>query len=146
MNIIPLREEHIDEIYKIEIESFAEPWSRKMFVDLFALDYAVCFAAVENNEVAGYLITYDLLSEIEILNVAVKKSKRHMKIASKLFDAIFDYAKSANIEIFTLEVRPSNSGAIGLYKKLGFIIDGIRKNYYKNPKEDAILMSLKLEN
>ena len=144
VNIVPLSEEHIDEIAKIERESFGDPWSRQMFVELLDLDYAICFVAIENNEVAGYLIAYDVVFEMEIMNIAVKKSKRNMKIASKLFDAVFEYAKSANIEKFTLEVRPSNMSAIALYKKLGFKIVGVRKNYYVNPNEDAILMSLKL--
>ena len=143
-NIIPLAKEHIDAAAKIENESFGDPWSKKMFFDLFDLNYAVSFAAVENNEIAGYLIAYHLLTEIEIINIAVKESKKRGRIATKLFDAVFGYAKDKNIEEFTLEVRPSNTGAIGLYKKLGFEIGGIRKDYYKNPKEDAVLMSLKL--
>ena len=146
VNIVPLTEEHIDDIVKIESESFGDPWSRKMFKDLLGLSYAVNFVAIENSKVAGYLIVYDIKTEIQIMNIAVKKSERHRKIATKLFDAIFDYAKAKNIREFTLEVRPSNTGAINLYKKLGFIIDGVRKNYYKNPQEDALLMSLKLEN
>ena len=145
LDIIPLSEEHIDEIIKIENESFGDPWSRQMFIDLLILDYAVCFAAIENNEISGYLIAYDIAPEIEIMNIAVKESKRGRKIATKLFGEIFEYAKDKNIEKFTLEVRPSNVNAIGLYKKLGFIIVGVRKNYYNNPKEDAILMSLRLE-
>ena len=144
IQIVPLAKEHIDAIVKIENESFGDPWSKKLFDDLLVNDYAVSFAAVESTEIAGYLIAYDLITEIQILNIAVKESKRRGKIATKLFDAIFDYAKSNEIEEFTLEVRPSNIGAIAFYKKLGFKIDGVRKNYYKNPKEDAVLMSLRL--
>jgi len=116
-----------------------------MFIDLLNNDLAVCIAAAENTEVAGYLIAYHILDEIQILNIAVKKSMRHRKIATKLFNVIFEYAENENAGKFTLEVRPSNTGAIALYKNLGFEIDGARKNYYKNPKEDALLMSLKIE-
>jgi ribosomal-protein-alanine N-acetyltransferase len=144
VNIVPLTKEHINAIVKIEKESFGDPWSRKLFDDLLVSNYSVSFVAVEDAEIAGYLITYHVLSEIQILNIAVKESKRNRKIATKLFDVIFDYAKSESIEEFTLEVRPSNSSAITFYKKLGFEIDGVRKNYYKNPKEDAILMGLRL--
>ena len=144
IQIIPMAGEHIDGICEIENESFGDPWSRQMFVDLLNNPFAVCFTAAEDAEVAGYLIAYHVGSEIQILNIAVKKSGRHRKIATKLFDFIFEYAKAENAAEFTLEVRPSNTGAIALYKKLGFKIDGARKNYYIKPKEDAILMSLKI--
>jgi len=153
IKIVPLSVEHIDSICEIENESFGDPWSRKFFLDLFDNPFAVCFIAVdtEDSEVAGYLIAYHLSGEIQILNIAVKKSKRNRKIATELFAAVFEYAKSGETENtekteeFTLEVRPSNTGAIALYKKLGFKIDGVRKNYYIKPKEDAVLMSLRLE-
>ncbi|MCL1859318.1 MAG: ribosomal protein S18-alanine N-acetyltransferase [Oscillospiraceae bacterium] len=144
IRIIPLAEEYIDKIVKIERESFGDPWSKKLFVDLIDNPLAVCFVAVEDAEVAGYLIAYQIIDEIQILNIAVKESKRNGKIATELFNVIFEYAKIESVKEFTLEVRQSNIGAIALYKKLGFKIDGMRKNYYKNPKEDAILMSLKL--
>lgn len=146
INIVPLCEEHIEEIAQIEIESFKnqDPWSKNMFAELLDNSLAVCFAAMENIEVAGYLVAYHIFDEMQILNIAVKESKRHRKIATGLFDAVFHYAKSEKIKEFTLEVRPSNIAAINLYKKLGFEIDGVRKNYYANPKEDAVLMSLKL--
>ena len=146
IQIVPLSIEHIREIAKIERESFGDPWSEKSFVDLLDNPFAVCLTAFDDTEIAGYLIAYHIIDEIQILNVAVKESKRHRKIATKLFDVIFDYARTEKIEKFLLEVRMSNIGAIALYKKLGFIIDGVRKNYYSNPKEDAVLMSLRLEN
>ena len=157
LRIVPLSEEHIDNICEIETESFSDPWSREFFLDLLDNDYAVCLVVEElppstsltppsqaNGAVAGYLIAYHILDEIQILNIAVKESHRHRKIATRLFDVIFEYAKAENAEEFTLEVRLSNVGAIALYKKLGFEIDGVRKNYYTNPKEDAVLMSLKV--
>jgi ribosomal-protein-alanine N-acetyltransferase len=158
IQIVPLCEEHIEEIAQIENESFKnqDPWSKNMFCELLDNPLAVCFTATEQTPVgvaatpfqkgavAGYLIAYHILDEIQILNIAVKESKRHRKIATGLFDAVFDCAKIKEIKEFTLEVRPSNIAAINLYKKLGFEIDGIRKNYYAHPKEDAVLMSLKI--
>jgi len=144
LNIVPLFEEYIESMSQIEKESFSDdPWSLNMFLDLLDNSLAVCYIALEDDEVAGYLIAYHILSELQILNIAVKKSMRNKKIATKLFEAMFDYAKSRNINEFTLEVRPSNAGAIALYKKFGFETDGVRKNYYKNPKEDALLMGLR---
>ena len=118
-----------------------------MFFGLLHNNLSVCLVAfgdADDTEIAGYLIAYHIIDEIQILNIAVKKSKRNQKIATKLFGVIFEYAKNNNVEEFTLEVRASNAGAIGLYKKLGFEADGVRKNYYNNPKENAVLMSLKL--
>ena len=157
LNIVPMSEEHIDSICEIENESFKDdPWSRAAFLELLENDYAVCLVAVEQTPVgvadtpfqkgavAGFLIAYHIIDEIQILNIAVKKSMRNKKIATKLFDVIFEYAKAENINEFTLEVRQSNIGAIGLYKKLGFEIDGVRRNYYAKPREDAVLMSLRV--
>ena len=144
LNIIPFAEEHIDSICEIENESFGDPWSREFFVELLDNPLAVAYVAVDNAENAGFLIAYHIADEIQIMNIAVRKSKRGQKIATKLFDVIFDYANANKVSEFTLEVRLSNTGAIALYKKLGFEIDGIRKNYYRNPKEDALLMGLRL--
>lgn len=141
LNIIQLQKEHIDSICEIENESFGDPWKKQFFLDLFDSPFSVCFAAEDGAKVAGYLIAYHISGEIQILNVAVKKSMRNKKIATKLFEAVFDYAKAEGAERFTLEVRQSNDCALALYKKLGFTIDGIRKNYYRNPREDAVLMS-----
>ena len=144
LNIIPLQKEHIDSICEIENESFGDPWKKRFFLDLFDNPLAVCFTALYGTEVAGYLIAYHIYGEIQILNIAVKKNMRKKKVATELFGVIFDYAKSEDAEKFTLEVRPSNTSAVSLYKKLGFRVDGIRRNYYKKPQEDAVLMSLNL--
>jgi len=142
--IVPLSEEHIDGVCEIETESFGDPWNRQFFLELLESPLAVCYAAVTENGVSGYIITYHIHDEIQILNIAVKRSERHKQIATNLFDVIFDYAEAENAEKFTLEVRPSNTGAVALYKKLGFEIDGLRKNYYRRPNEDAVLMSMRV--
>ena len=144
IEIVPVSTGHIDAICEIEKESFGDPWSRQSFSELLENPLAVCFAATEGAEVAGYLIAYFMPPEIEILNIAVKKAKRQKKIATALFFAMFGRAKTEKAARFILEVRPSNVNAIALYKKLGFGIDGTRKNYYAHPKEDAILMSLNI--
>ena len=149
--IIPLKKENINEVCAIEKECFTDPWSQNVFIEVFGSPIAVKWAAVEADEttneieIVGYCIFYPIWDECEIMNIAVKKSKRHRKIATKLFFAVLEYAKIENICRIILEVRQSNDEAIALYKKFGFEVDGVRKNYYKNPKEDAILMSLKLK-
>ena len=149
--IVPLVLSHIDEIEAIERESFTDPWSKNAFMDLLYNPFAVCFTAIDaadslqenkTEEVVGYVIMYHVASEGQILNIAVKNTHRNQKIATQIFAAVIEYAQNANIESLTLEVRASNIPALGLYKKLGFEEVGIRKNYYSNPLENAILMTL----
>ena len=143
--IVPLSEGHIDAVCEIENESFGDPWSRQSFFELLGEPLAVAFAALEESEVAGYLISRRTPPEMEILNIAVRKTKRRKNIATGLFCALLEYAKAEKAERLTLEVRRSNSPALALYYKLGFELDGHRKNYYAHPKEDAALMSLRVK-
>ena len=142
--IFAVGKEFTDNICEIENECFGDPWSRQSFDEVFDNPLAVCLAAFEDYKIIGYLFAYDLGPEIQILNIAVKKSERRRHVAAAMFEAILNYAKTGKTEELTLEVRESNAGAAAFYKKLGFEIDGVRKNYYANPKEDAVLMSLKL--
>ncbi|MCL2159365.1 MAG: ribosomal protein S18-alanine N-acetyltransferase [Oscillospiraceae bacterium] len=145
INIVPMSKEHIVQIAKIESESFADPWAGQIFYEVLQVPDCAAFVALKSESVAGYLILRRTPPEIEILNIAVKESERKKNIATNLFSALFEYANLEKAEKLTLEVRRSNGPALALYKKLGFEIDGYRKNYYENPKEDAILMSLKLK-
>jgi len=140
--IFALSKDFINNVCEIENESFGDPWSRQSFIEVFDNPLTICFAAFEDYKMIGYLFAYDLGPEIQILNVAVKKSERRRNVATVMLEVIFKYAENGKTEELTLEVRESNGGAIALYKKLGFQVDGIRKNYYRNPKENAVLMSL----
>jgi len=156
--IIPLRKERIDDIYAIEKECFTDPWKKEIFLELLDYPYAVNIAAAEieietgigaeetekTEKIAGYCIFYHIWEECQIMNIAVKKSMQNKKIATKLLSAVLEYAEAENISKIILEVRRSNAKAIALYKKFGFEIDGVRENYYKRPKEDALLMSLQM--
>lgn len=142
--IAPFLPEHIDAVFEIETESFGDPWTKRSFGEILDNPFAAGFVALDGCGPAGYLIMYRIPPEIEILNVAVKKSRRRQKIATGLLCAAIEYAKSQKAEKLLLEVRKSNEGALKLYAKLGFTIDGTRKSYYINPAEDAVLMSLKV--
>ena len=137
--IIKLSPRHLPEILKIERESFSDAWSENMFIELMINPLSRGIVVEHNDEVLGYILFYDIAPEIQILNLAVKKSARNKKIGSLLLASVLEYE---NIKYITLEVRESNISAINLYKKFGFEMDGIRKNYYRNPKENAVLMSL----
>lgn len=155
--IIPLNKNHINKVCAIENECFSDPWSKQIFLELLGYPYAVNLAAAETvgaeytesakqiEQIVGYCIFYHIWDECHIMNIAVKKSEQNKKIATKLICTVLEYAKVQNISKIILEVRCSNDKAIALYKKFGFETDGVRKNYYKHPKEDAILMSLQMQ-
>ena len=104
------------------------------------------FTVFRNGGIAGFLILSTVAGEAEILEVAVSENMRRCGIASELMDEISDWCIKNGIERILLEVRVSNFPARAYYKKYDFAEDGVRKNYYRNPVEDAVLMSKKLQN
>ena len=141
INLTPQIAEYLPNILEIERESFSDAWSENMFLELLANPLTHGFTAENNGEVLGYIMFYLMPPEIQILNIAVKKSARNQNTGSLLLKSALAFD---NIELVTLEVRESNIPAINLYKKFGFKIDGIRKNYYRKPIENAVLMSLEM--
>ena len=99
------------------------------------------FIAQQNGSVLGYLGISVILDEGYITNIAVFPEFRKKGIASKLLEFLFDFAKQKELSFVSLEVRESNMPAISLYKKFGFENEGFRKNFYTNPKENAIIMT-----
>lgn len=133
--------EHIKDVHKIEEDCFYIPWSEKSFYDeLTKNKMAIYIVAKENNEIIGYGGMWHVINEGHITNIAVKNEYRRKGIGSKIIDELINIAKEKEMIGITLEVRTSNNIAQNLYKKKGFIIEGIRKEYYDDNKEDAILM------
>jgi len=139
MKILDLLSEHLPEILEIERETFSDAWTDGMFKELLANPFTRGYIAENNGEMLGFIIFYNLMPELQILNIAVRESARNQSLGSILLKSALE---CENINWVTLEVRESNLPAINLYKKFGFKIDGVRKNYYNKPREDAILMSL----
>lgn len=128
---------------EIEADIFANPWTLENFLDSLKLDYACYYAAfTEQGELLGYCGFYQSEDLAEITNVAVKPSARRMHIARNMLEKMLREGGAKGIRQFTLEVRVGNLPAIHLYEKLGFIREGIRKNFYRNPVEDAFIMNL----
>ena len=101
----------------------------------------VVFSVFRDGTVAGFLVLSSVLDEAEILEVAVAASERRKGIASELMSEVFDWCGQNGIMHIFLEVRESNSAARAYYKKYGFVENGVRKNYYRDPVENAVLMS-----
>ncbi|MBR3620119.1 MAG: ribosomal protein S18-alanine N-acetyltransferase [Clostridia bacterium] len=143
-NVIPMDSSHVDKVCELEKSSFSSPWSRD---DLeYQLDNAGSHFLVavdtEKKTVAGYIGVQEISGEAYITNIAVFKKFRRHGAGSLLLNTASDDAFARGCEFITLEVRESNLPAIELYEKSGFERMGIRKNFYSNPEENAIIYTL----
>ncbi|BEP27920.1 ribosomal protein S18-alanine N-acetyltransferase [Helicovermis profundi] len=136
-----MRISDIDMVYQLEVESFSVPWGAETFVrELTENKLAHYYVLLDNDEVIGYGGMWFIVDEAHITNIAVRKKRRGYGYGKKITSSLIDVAKESNMFRITLEVRESNSIAIGLYEKLGFISVGIRPNYYQDNKENAVIM------
>ncbi len=133
--------EDIDGVCEIENLSFAIPWSRESFEsELLRNDLARYMVAKADGKVVAYGGIWIILDEGHITNIAVHPDYRGRKIGEKIVEALSLKAKENDVMRITLEVRASNNAARALYKKLGFVDSGVRKGYYDDNKEDAVIM------
>ncbi|MEE1319200.1 MAG: ribosomal protein S18-alanine N-acetyltransferase, partial [Ruminococcus sp.] len=131
----------LESVYIIETECFSHPWSRESLESEIENQTSHFLVAIENNEVVGYIGMSIVIDEGYIFNVAVKENSRNKGVATALINELVTYGKKNNFCFITLEVRESNEPARSLYSKFGFIKVGERKDYYTDPKENAILMT-----
>lgn len=141
IQVVTMAEEHISALAQLEKECFADPWSEKALADELTNPNAVFRVALIDEEVAGYVGMLHVLDEGDICNVAVFDKFRRRGVATALIQHLVDYAVENQLSFITLEVRESNMGAQKFYETMGFETIGIRKNFYDNPKEHAILMN-----
>ncbi|AYA78364.1 ribosomal-protein-alanine N-acetyltransferase [Bacillus sp. Y1] len=136
-----LKEEDIDQILKIEELSFATPWTRQSFENELNLNqFAVYLVLEKEGQVIGYCGMWLIVDEAHITNIAVLPEFRGQKLGEAILRMIMEVAKKRGAKTMTLEVRVSNTVAQSLYRKLGFMNGGIRKNYYTDNYEDALVM------
>jgi len=132
----------LDAVYEIESKSFAIPWSKnEMRKEISENKHAVYKAAISaSGKLAGYAGLWHIVNEGHITNIAVDNAFRRMGVGSMLIDSLIELAREREMMGLTLEVRVSNAAAQGLYKKYGFKPEGIRKRYYADTGEDAVIM------
>ncbi len=130
-----------ERIAEIERLCFSVPWSSTSVREFIENPLAVMITAKSDGRIVGYIGLYSVADEADIANVAVIPEFRRCGIAKALIIEALLYAKEKGIKKLMLEVRASNIAAISLYKSFGFICVGTRKNYYTQPKEDALLMN-----
>lgn len=139
--IQPMAVEDLDGVLEIERVSFPTPWSRAAYYrELTDNSYAHYLVAKAGDLVAGYAGMWVLLDEAHVTNIAVRPQYRRRGIGEALMLEMMAIARDKSAARMTLEVRPSNKTAQKLYQKLGFVPRGIRKRYYSDTKEDAIVM------
>ncbi|MEK3988310.1 MULTISPECIES: ribosomal protein S18-alanine N-acetyltransferase [Robertmurraya] len=136
-----MKEEDIDQILKIEELSFATPWTRQSFENELNLNqFAVYLVLEKEGQIVGYCGMWLIVDEAHITNIAVLPEFRGQKLGEGILRMIMEVAKKRGAKSMTLEVRVSNTVAQSLYRKLGFMNGGIRKNYYTDNYEDALVM------
>lgn len=134
----------IPAIAGLETLCFSVPWSEKAIGDTLASPHARLFCAELDGAVIAYGGCYLLGDDADITNIATHPDYRRRGAAAAVLQALTAYAREKGMLAVHLEVRQSNVPAIALYEGFGFAVDGIRKNYYKNPTENAVLMTLSL--
>ncbi len=135
----------VEDIIAVERESFTTPWPRQAFIDEMTRNIVSYYIVMEQEaEIVGYMGMWVIVDEAHITNIAVHPKARRQKIAELAVRQMMLLAKERGAIRMTLEVRKSNTAAIALYEKLGFVSSGLRKDYYIEPREDAIIMWVNL--
>lgn len=140
IDIVLMTAEYVPAVAALEALCFAAPWSEKSVSLELSNPLSLWLVAIEENEVVGYVGSQTVMGETDMMNVAVHPDHRRKGVAKTLIEALIQALKERQSHSLTLEVRVSNEPAISLYERLGFYEAGRRRNYYRNPKEDALIL------
>ena len=144
MRIEKMNEAHVAQVAALEKCCFSDPWSENSVRTELSNPLSLWLVALDGERVAGYIGSQSVQGESDMMNVAVDPAYRRQGIGEKLVTELAAQLKALGNESLTLEVRASNDSAIALYQKLDFEQVGRRPNYYRNPKEDALILRKKL--
>lgn len=139
------KKEELVQIAALEAQNFSDAWSLRVLEETYEQKEASILAALTDSGIAGYCIEYTVLDETEIARIATDEAHRRMGIGSALIQYLMEKARKTKCTRILLDVRKSNLSARTFYEKQGFGEDGVRKNYYDTPKEDAVLMSYRVQ-
>ena len=145
MTINPMKEDHVAQVAALERQCFADPWSEGSIASELDNPLSLWLVAEQDGAVCGYVGSQTVLDETDMMNIAVHPDCRRHGIAAALIDELIVRLKERGSHILRLEVRVSNAPAIALYDSLGFTQLGLRKNYYRNPKENALILGKEWE-
>lgn len=130
----------VPQVLEIERASYPTPWSRQLFMDELGRPSTECLVRAAKDDIHGYLIAGRYAEVWHVLNVCTRESRRGTGVATALLRELFRRGEGHAQRGFTLEVRVSNTNAIDLYRKLGFLEYGVRPGYYSDNREDALIM------
>ena len=135
-----MQDRHVTQVAELEKMCFSTPWSEQSIASELQNDLAVWMVALHDDVVVGYVGSQTVWGETDMMNIAVHPGWRRRGIAEILIEQLIVELKRRGSNSLSLEVRLSNEPAIALYRKLGFRQVGCRPNYYRNPKEDALIL------
>lgn len=141
LTLVRMEREHLEAVAQLEKVCFSQPWSYKSLEEELDNDTAHFFAALSEGRVAGYIGVYVVYESCFITNIAVYPEFRRKGVGRALIKTAMVTAGSMGADFISLEVRKTNYAAISLYESLGFEEMGLRKNFYRNPTEDALIMT-----
>ncbi len=141
MQIRPMTLNDCPQVAEIEAASFSRPWSLDAFKNTVIMPNYRYLVVEEDQEILGFCALIFVMDEGEIPNVCVKESARGKGIGRIMMEALIKEAEKLNLSVLYLEVRESNEPARRLYRSVGFFESGMRKNFYEQPQENAVLMS-----
>ena len=131
---------HVPQIAELEKICFNDPWSENSIASELDNRLSCWLVAIADDKVVGYVGSQTVLGETDMMNIAIHPDNRKQGIATELINALIEALNERGSHSLMLEVRASNEPAKSLYLKLGFEVVGIRKNYYRNPREDALIL------
>lgn len=140
MIIVKMNGSHVPQIAELEILCFNDPWSSNSIASELENRLSLWLVAIEDDKVIGYVGSQTVLGETDMMNIATHPDHRKQGIATALIDTLIAGLKERGSHSLMLEVRASNTAAISVYHKMGFREVGKRRNYYRNPKEDALIL------
>ena len=140
IHIVPMENHHVMQVAALEKQCFSDPWSENSVASELNNPLSLWLVAVDDENLAGYVGSQTVMDETDMMNIAVDQRYRRQGIAQMLVEALVERLKKMDSRCLMLEVRISNTPAIALYEKLGFEQVGKRPNYYRNPKEDALIL------
>lgn len=145
IEIVPMEERHLDGTAALEARCFSQPWTRAGFAEELQNPNAIFLIAEENGSLLGYAGMQFAAGEFYVCNIAVDPASRRRGVGRALLAALIHAAADRAGSFISLEVRPSNHAALCLYRGLGFVEAGRRRNFYSRPQEDGLILTLNLK-
>ena len=140
IKIVSMDCSHVAAVAALEKTCFSDPWSENSIASELKNPLSLWLVALADSKVVGYVGSQSVMGESDMMNVAVDPDYRRMGIACRLIETLISALAERDNHSLALEVRASNTPAIALYGKMGFTEVGRRRNYYRNPREDALIL------